>query len=79
MITAKAIEYMLIDAVLAAEPYMKIAEQIEDPKRYIYLTDDIKLRIQATTEPVRISHRCLSSYSRPTLGAPEGTRHISPD
>lgn len=49
---AKAIEYMLIDAVLAAEPYLKIAEQIENPKQYVYLTDDIKLRIQSTTEPV---------------------------
>lgn len=49
--TAKAIEYMLIDAVLAAEPYLKIAEQIENPKQYVYLTDDIKLRIQSTTEP----------------------------
>lgn len=78
MITAKAIEYMLIDAVLAAEPYMKIAEQIEDPKRYIYLTDDIKLRIQATTEPVCILSWCLTPYSCPTLGAPKGTRYISP-
>ncbi|EKM58979.1 uncharacterized protein PHACADRAFT_249122 [Phanerochaete carnosa HHB-10118-sp] len=49
--TAKAIEYMIIDALLEAEPYMHIAEQIEDPKRYVHLTDDIKLRIQATTCP----------------------------
>ena len=49
---AKAIEYMIIDAMLAAEPHLNIAEQIEDPKRYVFLTDDIKLRIQATTDPV---------------------------
>lgn len=49
---AKAIEHMLIDALLAAEPYMKIANQIEDPDRYLYLTDDIKTRIQMTSEPV---------------------------
>ena len=52
---AKAIEYMIIDAILAAEPYMKIAEQIEDPKKYMFLTDDIKLRIQANPAPVSIS------------------------
>jgi deoxynucleoside triphosphate triphosphohydrolase SAMHD1 len=51
--TAKAIEYMIIDAILAAEPHMKIAEQIADPKRYMWLTDDIKLRIQADPAPVR--------------------------
>ncbi|KAI0755994.1 hypothetical protein BC629DRAFT_1584576 [Irpex lacteus] len=49
--TAKAIEYMLIDGLLAAEPYLNIANQIEDPLLYLYLTDDIKARIQATTSP----------------------------
>lgn len=43
---------MIIDALLSAEPYLKIAQQIHDPKRYVYLTDDIKTRIEATTEPV---------------------------
>ncbi|KAI0337332.1 HD-domain PDEase-like protein [Trametopsis cervina] len=49
--TAKAIEHMLIDALLAAEPYMKIANQIDDPQRFLYLTDDIKARVQMSTEP----------------------------
>ncbi|KAI0092891.1 hypothetical protein BDY19DRAFT_990567 [Irpex rosettiformis] len=49
--SAKAVEHMLIDGLLAAEPIMKIAEQIEDPSRYLYLTDDIKARIQSTTNP----------------------------
>ncbi|VDB84659.1 unnamed protein product [Peniophora sp. CBMAI 1063] len=48
--TAKAIEHMLIDAVMAAEPYLKIAEQISDPKRYLHLTDNIMPRIQESTE-----------------------------
>ncbi len=43
---------MLIDGLLAAEPYLNIANQIEDPLLYLYLTDDIKARIQATTSPV---------------------------
>jgi hypothetical protein len=37
---------MLIDAVLAAEPTFKIAEQIKDPRRYVHLTDSIKSRIE---------------------------------
>lgn len=45
---------MIVDALLAAEPHMKIADQIEDPQRYVYLTDDIKLRIQDTTDPVSL-------------------------
>ena len=56
--TAKAIEYMIIDALLAAEPYMQIAHQIYDPKRYVYLTDDIKTRIEATTQPVIRTSLC---------------------
>jgi hypothetical protein len=53
---AKAIEHMLIDGLLEAEPYMHIASQIEDPERYLYLTDDIKTRIQATNSPVSRLH-----------------------
>ncbi|TFY67525.1 hypothetical protein EVJ58_g1575 [Rhodofomes roseus] len=49
--TAKAIEYMLIDALLAAEPHMKFARDIFDPKRYLHLTDDIRIRIEASESP----------------------------
>ncbi|KZV66771.1 HD-domain/PDEase-like protein [Peniophora sp. CONT] len=48
--TAKAIEHMLIDAVMAAEPFLKIAEQISIPDKYLHLTDNIMPRIQASTE-----------------------------
>ncbi|EGO30167.1 hypothetical protein SERLADRAFT_358952 [Serpula lacrymans var. lacrymans S7.9] len=48
--TAKAIEYMVIDALLAAEPIMKFAEQIDKPDRYVFLTDDILSRIEMTTD-----------------------------
>jgi HD superfamily phosphohydrolase len=50
--TAKAIEYMIVDGLLAADPYMHIAEQVDKPKKYVYLTDDIMPRIESTTEPV---------------------------
>ena len=44
---------MIIDALIAAEPIMKIAGQIDDPKRYVHLTDDIMARIESTDHPVR--------------------------
>jgi deoxynucleoside triphosphate triphosphohydrolase SAMHD1 len=46
---------MLVDAMLAAEPYLKIAEQIYDPKRYLGLTDDIRSEIQRSQAPVSLS------------------------
>jgi len=49
---AKAIENMMVDAMLAAEPYLKIASQIYDPKRYLELTDDIRTEIQRSQAPV---------------------------
>lgn len=44
---------MIIDALLAAEPHMKFARYIFDPKRYLHLTDDIRIRIEASESPVR--------------------------
>lgn len=49
--TAKAIEHMMVDAMLAAEPYLKIAISINDPKKYLGLTDDIKTEIQRSQAP----------------------------
>jgi len=43
---------MMIDAMLAAEPYLKIANQIYDAKRYLGLTDDIRTEIQRSQAPV---------------------------
>ncbi|TFY76765.1 hypothetical protein EWM64_g7247, partial [Hericium alpestre] len=49
--TAKAVEHMIIDAMLAAEPTLKIAEQIDDPKKYLHLTDCIMNIIEQSTDP----------------------------
>ncbi|TFK53350.1 HD-domain/PDEase-like protein [Heliocybe sulcata] len=49
--TGKAIDYMIVDALLAAEPYMKIAEQIFNPAKYVCLTDDLMSRIEMSEEP----------------------------
>jgi hypothetical protein len=51
---AKAIEHMIVDAMLTAEPYLKIASHINDPKKYLGLTDDIKTEIQRSQAPVSI-------------------------
>ncbi|KAI0637570.1 HD-domain/PDEase-like protein [Trametes polyzona] len=49
--TAKAIEYMIVDALTKAEPVMHIANRLEDPKKYLYLTDHIMTEIQASSDP----------------------------
>ncbi|KAG5637909.1 hypothetical protein H0H81_002737 [Sphagnurus paluster] len=56
---AKAIEYMIIDALLEAEPHMKIAERVYDPKRYLHLTDNIMLQIEASEDPKLESARAI--------------------
>jgi len=43
---------MIVDGLKAAEPYKKIAKQIKDPRRYVYLTDDIMPEIERSQEPV---------------------------
>jgi hypothetical protein len=43
---------MMVDAMLAAEPYLKIAGQIDDPKKYLGLTDDIRTEVQRSEAPV---------------------------
>ncbi|KAF9530924.1 hypothetical protein CPB83DRAFT_787510 [Crepidotus variabilis] len=49
--SAKAVEYMIIDGLLAAEPYMKIADRIRDPKKFLFLTDSIMETIRASEAP----------------------------
>ena len=44
---------MIVDGLKAAEPFKKIAKQIKDPSRYVYLTDDIMPEIERSQEPVR--------------------------
>ncbi|KAI0759750.1 hypothetical protein BD413DRAFT_270194 [Trametes elegans] len=46
--TAKAIEYMIVDALREAEKVMHIVDHIEDPKKYLHLTDHIQTQIEAS-------------------------------
>lgn len=48
--TIKAIEYMVMDALLAAEPHLKLANLVDKPDRYVFLTDNLLNKIQESTE-----------------------------
>ncbi|KAI8984880.1 HD-domain/PDEase-like protein [Trametes punicea] len=49
--TAKAVEYMIVDALTKAESVMNIARRLENPKEYLYLTDYIQTEIEASKDP----------------------------
>ncbi|KAH7916640.1 hypothetical protein BJ138DRAFT_1051916 [Hygrophoropsis aurantiaca] len=57
--TTKAIEYMFADAIVAAEPIMKIADAMDKPKRYILLTDDILSQIEGTDDQALEESRAI--------------------
>jgi deoxynucleoside triphosphate triphosphohydrolase SAMHD1 len=57
---ARAIEYMLVDALLSAEPHMHIAEQVHIPEKYIHLCDNIVQRIEMSEDPVRLKNFTIS-------------------
>lgn len=44
---------MIVDALISAEPTLKIASQVYEPTRFLYLTDHVLTRIESSTEPVR--------------------------
>lgn len=48
--TAKAIEYMIIDALILAEPHLKIAERVFQPEKYVHLTDEVMGWIEASED-----------------------------
>ncbi|KAL1743865.1 hypothetical protein HDZ31DRAFT_39918 [Schizophyllum fasciatum] len=49
--TAKAIEYMIIDALILAEPHMRIAQRVFQPEKYLHLTDEVMGWIEASEDP----------------------------
>jgi deoxynucleoside triphosphate triphosphohydrolase SAMHD1 len=53
--TARAIEFMIVDGLVAAEKKLKIAEQIFKPQRYLHLTDAVMENILASQDLVRAS------------------------
>jgi hypothetical protein len=66
---------MMVDAMLAAEPYLKIAGQIDDPKKYLGLTDDIRTEdpaLRGSREP-NYSLFSVGPDINVTLGTLRGT------
>lgn len=43
---------MIVDGLLLADPYMKIAERIKKPEEFLHLTDDIMNEILRSKDPV---------------------------
>lgn len=79
--SAKSIEFMLVDALLKADPYLKIAERIYDPRRFMYLDDSIILEVERSECPV--SNYALSVIPaamrerKTRVPPPAGARRIS--
>ena len=53
---------MIVDALTAADPYLKIAQRIFNIEEYIHLTDHIMIEIESSKAPV--SHRLLPLHLR---------------
>ncbi|KAJ2926166.1 hypothetical protein H1R20_g10921, partial [Candolleomyces eurysporus] len=49
--TTRAIEHMVVDALLLAEPHMKLAERVYDPDSFLYLNDYILNEIERSKAP----------------------------
>jgi HD superfamily phosphohydrolase len=49
---AKAVEYMIVDALLAADSFMDISGAVDDMERYTYMTDSILKEIEKSKADV---------------------------
>ncbi|KAJ4475018.1 HD-domain/PDEase-like protein [Lentinula aciculospora] len=49
--TANAIEYMIVDGLQLAEPFMHLAERIRKPEEFLWLTDDLLPEIERSQDP----------------------------
>ena len=58
---------MIIDALLAAEPYLRIAERVFDPEKFILLNDSILNTIESSTATVESGHFFSLSLDLPWL------------
>ncbi|KAJ2794665.1 hypothetical protein H4R21_005419 [Coemansia helicoidea] len=61
---AKAIEFMIVDALLAADAALGISQAIADPARYQTLTDEVVRDIERSTEPALADARAIISRLR---------------
>ena len=58
----KAIEYMLVDAMVLADKSLHISACIDDPELYLALTDSIVEKIEFSQNPVSESYRAFIFY-----------------
>lgn len=66
--TSKAIEYMIVDMLLAADEYLQISSTVDDPTRYTYLTDGIIEEIgRSKCAELQESRRILSRIQQRDL------------
>ena len=49
----KAVEFMIVDALLAADPYLHLSTSIDHPERYMNMTDSILREIEKSKQEVR--------------------------
>ncbi|KAJ2717303.1 hypothetical protein H4R19_000055 [Coemansia spiralis] len=61
---AKAIEFMIVDALLAADAALGISEAITDPARYQTLTDEVVRDIERSTGPELADARAIIARLR---------------
>ncbi|KAJ2777778.1 hypothetical protein H4R18_004973 [Coemansia javaensis] len=61
---AKAIDFMIVDALLAADPVLRISEAIRDPRLYQSLTDEVIRDIERSTEPEMAAARGIVARIR---------------
>lgn len=47
----KSVEYMITDALVQANSFLKISEMIHKPEEYVHLSDSILYRIETSTNP----------------------------
>lgn len=47
-------EWMVVDALIAADPVLKISQKIDNPDEYLYLTDSVLEDIERSTDPVSL-------------------------
>ncbi|CAO3687955.1 hypothetical protein G6F70_003663 [Rhizopus microsporus] len=81
-----AIELMIVDAFLAANDYLKIADMVDNPEDYLYLTDNIVHTIECSKCPEleeargiikRIRKRELYKFVDEFLVPPELEGHLN--
>ncbi|KAG8929229.1 hypothetical protein FRC02_005824 [Tulasnella sp. 418] len=63
---AKGIEYMIVEALIAAEPVYQLSDAIEDPKKYLHITDSILEEIERKIDDPRLekSQRILKNLRK---------------